>query len=409
MTAAQSQFDSAAPAAEMLAAIQHVLTAYGFYSPLELLLATNRLRYDDYQAWRRGERATLDDVLVPSPAGVRVLLDDGASWARGLHLEAQTVPIYGTDAHAGAELTGSADGRLDDLLRTEYRRPTDRQQPDLFLDGAEMQAQNALIDALAARNRPVAVEALHRMAAIDPGHWTLAHAEALIEALAAPSPEQPEHALPYLRTLEQRWLPAAATLLHTGVRDFMSPLWQTAGRGLEAAAYDPDDPKAHASWAYLNGLDWEGVKRCALAVPEGESEPVLQVRLAQAAWRLRHYAEAVGRWFWLCWHAPAYFEECVEAAGFPDTRLKKAWEAAKDYDFDRQMATSWFPAWTVIEEPGLARTLTPCGGDSEGERAYDHVLALRRGHSDREVLDRRRALRDLHAGLLGRYLDTLDP
>lgn len=409
MTNDRSQPDTTASDAEMQAAIQHLLSAYGFYSPLELLLATNRLRYDDYQGWRRGERATLDEVLLPGPTDARTLLNDGASWVRGLHLEAETVPMYGTDANAGVELTASADARLDVLLRTEYCRPTDRKQPDLFLDGTEMAAQNGLIDALAARNRPAAVEALHRMAEIDPGHWTLAPAEALIEALAAPFPEQPDHALSYLQTLEQRWLPAAATLLHTGVRDFMSPLWRAAGAALEKNPFDPDDSKAHASWAYLNGLDWEGVKRCALGVPDGESEPILQVRLAQAAWRLRHYAEAVGRWFWLCWHAPAYFEECVEAAGFPDTRLKNAWDVAKDQELDPPLATYWFPAWTMIEEPGLARTLAPCGGDSEGERAYDHVLALRRGHSDREDLDRRRALRDLHPGLLGRYLDTLGP
>lgn len=408
MTTDQSHLDPTATAAEMHAAIQHVLSAYGFYAPLELLLATNRLRYDDYQAWRRGERATLDDVLMPNPADVRVLLDVGASWARGLDLEAEIVPFYGTDANSGAELTASADARLDDLLRTEYCRPTDRKQPDLFLDGTEMEAQNALIDALAARNRPLAVEALHGMAAINPGHWTLAPAEALIEALAVPFPEHSDHALSYLHTLEHRWLPAAATLLHTGVRDFMSPLWRAAGRALEEASYDSGDPKAHASWAYLKGLDWEGVKRCALRVPEGESEPVLQVRLAHAAWRLRHYAEAVGRWFWLCWHAPAYFEECVDASGFPDTRVKNAWEASKDQDLDPPMVTRWFPAWIVIEEPGLARTLTPCGGDSDGERAYDHVLALHRGLSDRVDLDHRRALQALHPGLLGRYLDSLD-
>ena len=407
MTNDRPQPDTTASDTELQGAIQHVLSAYGFYSPLELLLATNRLRYDDYQAWRRGERTTLDDALVPGAAAARTLLDDGASWARGLHLEAETVPMYGTDANAGVELTASADARLDVLLRTEYCRPTDRKQPDLFLDGTEMAAQNGLIDALAARNRPVAVEALHRMAEIDPGHWTLAPAEALIEALAAPFPERLDHALAYLQTLEQRWLPAAATLLHTGVRDFMSPLWRAAGNALEGAPFDPDQPRAHASWAYMHGLDWEGVRRSAAAVSESDSEPVLQVRLAEAAWRLRSHGEAVGRWFWLCWHAPAHFEECVDAAGFPHSRLKRTWETARDQDLDPPITPSWLPAWAVIEEPGLARALSPCGGDSDGERAYDHVLALRRGHSDREDLDRRRALRDLHPGLLARYLATL--
>jgi len=407
VTPSEAVAPAAAQDAETQAAFQQQLSAYGFYSPLELLMATNRLRYDDYQAWRQGGRATLDGALVPGSAQVRALLEGATSWARGLQLEGDIVALYGTDSHAGAELKASSDAGLDVLLRTEYRSPTDRKQPDLFLDGSEMRAQNALVDALTSRDRTAAEEARQRLANVDARHWTLDHADALIESLATPPPDDPDQALVYLHALEHRWLPSAGTLLHNGVRDFLSPLWRLVGKALEGVPFDPDNPRAHASWAYLNGLDWEGVRRSVRQIEDADTDPVLQVRMAEAAWRLRHYTEAVGRWFWLCWHAPAHFEECVGAAGFPDARLKNTWEASLDQDLDPPVATRWFPAWAMIEQPGLGRILPPCHGTSEGERAFDHLLALQRGRSDREDLDHRRALRDLHPGLLGRYLDTL--
>ena len=391
----------------MQAAVQQLLTAHAFYSPLELLLATNRLGYDDYQAWRRGEHAALDELFSEGTSGVQTLIEQADSWARDLGLEQGRVPLLGTDAHAGAELRASANPRLDDLLHAEYRRDVDHEQPDLFLDGAEMEAQNALIDVLTMRDLASVRVRLRALTSLDPSHWSVVHAEALIEVLEAPPPEGPEEALSRLGILEHRWLPAAAALLRAGARDFLTPCWRNIGRALENAPFDPGEPKNHASWAYLNGLDWEGVRRTVLDAPDWKSAPALQIRLAEAEWRLRDRRAALGVWFALCWQAPAHFRDCIEAADFPDSALKNAWGLAQDQDFDLPITPPWFPAWMVVEEPGIARGAVPCGGDTDPQRTFDHLLALRGGLTDREDRDHRRALRGLHPELLGRYLGTL--
>ena len=62
----------------------------------------------------------------------------------------------------------------------------------------------------------------------------------------------------------------------------------------------------------------------------------------------------------------------------------------------------------VVEERGLGKTVAPRGGEADPERAFDLVLSLVLGGTDRQDIDNRRALQALHPGLLQRYLDALD-
>ena len=61
--------------AEVYAAVQQLVMAHGEYSPLELLLATNRLGYEDYRAGREGRLGSLDSVLVDGPREIRTWLE----------------------------------------------------------------------------------------------------------------------------------------------------------------------------------------------------------------------------------------------------------------------------------------------------------------------------------------------
>ena len=89
------------PLAEAQTMVQQLIAEHGSCSPLELLLATNRLDYDDYRAWRRGERDTLDDTLVDGPGWARALMEHVQDWALLLNLEAQPIALYGIEENAG--------------------------------------------------------------------------------------------------------------------------------------------------------------------------------------------------------------------------------------------------------------------------------------------------------------------
>ena len=393
---------------EAEAAAQRLLSENGAYSPIELLLATNCLSYEDYRAWRTGERRTLDDALVAGVAGTRRLVEDVESWARSLRLQPDDVPFYGVDANAGTELTASADEVLDALLHTTYRAQADRRQTDLFLDTSGVTAANELVSALSSRNAAAAKPCLERLARLDDSHWMLAGAAMLVEALALPPPAGRAEALRRMEVLEQQWLPAAGAVLRGGARDFVTPLWRDIGTALDDdVPYNPARPKEHASFSYAYGLDWANVRRSVGEVANHRTEPALLELLAEAEWRLRDRREALALWFALCWRAPESFAAAVDAPRFPDRAMQKSWGRLQDQDWPG-VAAAWLPAWMVLDEPGIGRSFRPTGGASPPERAFDLLLRLRAGGSDREDIDNRRALQELHPALFDQYLASID-
>ena len=94
--------------------------------------------------------------------------------------------------------------------------------------------------------------------------------------------------------------------------------------------------------------------------------------------------------------------------------LLSPWDAWLDQDVDPDPSPEWFPAWLLLQEPGLARAL---GDDTAGstlgpQRAFAILRQLLRreavpGEEDLQV-DARRALQQLHPGLLQLYLRRRD-
>ena len=396
-----------ASAAEVHAAVQQLLMEHGEYSPIELLLATNRLGYEDYRAWREGSLGSLDSVLVDGPRETWTWLEAARSWAGALGLDGERVLHHGWEDNAGSVLTASADPPLDAMLSTRFRRVGGHDQLDLFIDSAQTAAVNALLDALASRDAGTANRALERLVAIDRDHGQRFHAVALIEALEASAPEGPEQGFERLQRIEREWAPAASALLGSRRRDFLAPLWRGIGRALEPVRFDPHRPDHHASRAYLEGFDWERLRRSVLAVPGCEREPVLLARIAEAEWRLRNRTKAVESWFALCRLAPEEFERLIEAPDFPDWALRSAWSAALERDLEPEMTPAWFPVWMLIEEPGLAAVLEPRRADDDQSRAFDVVMELLANPGlDERGIELRRALQIIHPGLLERFLAT---
>lgn len=394
------------PLGEAQTAAQRLLAEHGACSPLEVLLATNHLYYDDYQAWRRGEQATLDDSLVGGASDTNTLMDGLAKWARSLRLEAQTVALYGTDDNAGTELTASANAPLDALLHTEFRPAAGRAQLDLFFDSSEAIAVNEVAAALAMRDADTADARLSRLIRLNAAHWAIPDVRTLLDALRAPPPEDAAAGLEQLEVLERRWQPAACAVLHANARDFLAPLWRTVGDAMANVSFAATEPRRHASWAYLNGLDWAKAAASTEAALAAEWHPDLACRLAEAQWRLRQRAAARQQWFALCWRAAEHFEPIIEHSKFPDAAMQNAWQGAKAADVDPPLTVAWLPAWMVLE--GASHAHAPCGGEDEPQRAFDVLLALLAGGSDRQVIDNRRALQALHPGLLARYLAARD-
>ena len=388
---------------EVRTIVQQLLLEHGVYSPLELLLATNRLSYEDYRAWRKGGPASLDAVLAGGADEARALLEAAEAWARTLDLASEPALHQGWEENAGVELRASEDPRIEALLNTRFLRARKPGQLDLFMDSAGTAAVNALRDALWARDARRAGRELERLASLDPDHGQ--RAAVLIAALRR-------------RNLKDRIRDSKRSTDWSGSgcpphRSCSAPAAGTSwrpcgggiGRALDPACFDAGRPNRHASWAYLQGLDWENLRRSVLVVQGYETEPVLLVRLAEAEWRLRNRTKAIEHWFALCRCAPGDFEKQVEAPGFPDWALARGWRIAREQDLEPEMSPRWFPAWMLLEDPGLARVLAPCGGESDPERAFDVMMALLADTGlDERGIAFRRELQAIHPGLLASFL-----
>ena len=383
--------------------VDDLIAAHGAYSPLELLLDTGHLVRDGYDAWRRGERGTLDAALTDSVEATRRLVEQVDQWARTRDdLTPAGRPLVGTGEFAGKELIASANAQLDALLRTEFRGTEHPRQHDIFLHAQGTAASRELTEALSARDIGRVERALSRLAKIDPQHAALGNGRELMAALRADPPSNREEALARLHLAGHRWAPAARAMLRDSAFGFMQQLWLDLGQALWGWPFDPEHPTRHASWAYGRARDWERAKRAIVQEREHANQPVLMARLAEAEWYLDHRDQALHHCFALCWSDPGYFEEVIASPDFPNRLLRKAWFEARDDDLDPPISPLWFPAWTVVHAPQIAGRLRLRRGDTAAERAYDLLLALQ--SPDGDTMDHRKALHAIHSGLFERFL-----
>ena len=198
-------------------------------------------------------------------------------------------------------------------------------------------------------------------------------------------------------------------LLGADGQDFLAPLWRGVGLALEGGDFDPGDPDGHASWVFLQCLDWEAVRRTVCGVPDYADWPVLVGRLAEAEYALHDRVGAVRLWFALCSTAPRHFAALVRRPDFPDMGMAEAWRQAMDTDeLAEDLSPEWFPAWMLIREPGLARALPAAAGTDRPARAFNLMRELRRGgETDERCVPLRAALKDVHSGLFASYMGTL--
>ena len=72
---------------------------------------------------------------------------------------------------------------------------------------------------------------------------------------------------------------------------------------------------------------------------------------------------------------------------------------------------AWFPAWVLTDKPAVAPLLREAqpSRQTAPERATRlllQILSLERQGNQHELVERRKALRDLHAGLYAAYMRT---
>ena len=395
------------------------LLEQGAFAVIELLLATGRLAYSDYESWRRQEIEFLDSVLMGNPEKIRTQIDQTVSYARSIGLveQPQEFTAWHTDAPPNNKpLRISAQTDLHRLIAGRFIPAQLAPQMDLFFDNPVAALTNGIARALAAMNAADAQRQLDRLYEIAPTHSDLAGYDRLVSALAhlGHPIEDARQQLAFL----QETAPTAKRLLGSQWRELLTPLWRQLADALADQPFCADDPQFHRSYALSQAQDWADVSACVLQDPQWWRQPALCLAVAQSgAFQHRRFESLTG-WFALCWHAPAVAAEALSKPQQPDAGVGKAWReflAAEDDlagdDDDAALAPSDFPAWMLLHEPGLARQMTIdlARTHSVGEEHYRCVhrwLEARRAQKKDDELAQRKALQAAHP-LLFRYLKSV--
>ena len=364
--------------------VDRLLLDQGEYQPLEYLLQEGRLSYTDYEAWRRGQLEYLDEALFDDPEHIRQQLAEAEDYLqrRGWEVEPGRYKAWhGARSPSRSQvLRFSADRMLNDCFHRHYRKPQDQPQLDLFTDSPATSLANGIAGALADRNPKEARRLLARLCDVAPDHVRLGEFERLTEAaerLDAPVDDISTE----FQYLQATLIPLADSLLGQASRNLLIPLWQRLSVVLQDRPYRADESELHLSYTAAEAQDWIDARRAVEREPDWQSDPVLLLRHARACERTHDNAAALPSWFTLCWSYPQHAEAVASTINH---ELRHQWE--KFQDLDPVLPIRSFPAWLLLNRPGLIPILPEPTGEPESARAvcpqsYLTLYRLRHNHA----------------------------
>ena len=389
-------------------AVDRLLFEQGVYTPLELLLAEGRLLYADYETWRGGQCDYLEDLLFGDAEQSYDLMKRAEAYVRALGLAAETQRYASWGVQQGHSLRFSSATAPDRCFHTGYCKSDDTPQLDLLMDTAGVTLANGIIRALPQRDEVEARRLLNRLFEIDPGHRQLGGLERLVAAASLESPV--EDAAFELLTLQRELCPLAEEILGPGARHYLAPQWRRLARALLDVDFDEDNPELHSSYPSLRAEDWGQVKASVEAESNWEEQPVLLRRHARACGRLHLDSEALSGWFRLCWHFP---DQAAFIGSEAEPEWRRYWQ--RFLELDPELPNRDFPAWALIDQPGLARWLATerCFADFDVPEDYRATAELVQVKScslvDAGLLDKRKLLQVCNPELFACYLRDFLP
>jgi hypothetical protein len=386
--------------------VDRLLMERGEYHPLEFLLQEGRLSYGDYEAWRNGEVRDLCELLFGDQARIVATLEQAAVYLQRLGWESERL-VYRQRGGADARpLRFSQDNRLDDCFHQAYLKPRDQSQLDLFTDTSTTYLVNGITQALKTLNTGDARHALQQLSEAAPDHAHLGELERLVEAA-----ESLEHPVVDVEAEMRRLVSETSELaerhLKKADRQLLIPLWRRLTTALRGQTFDPSRPELHASHTAMRAGDWQGVRQAVESEADWQCQALLLERHARACTHLSDRAAALRSWCLLCWRFPLLGER-IESCD--DSTFGGGWRAF--LDLEPELPVEDFPAWLLLQSPGLA-SIAP---DAEAcPERYRILLQLQKRRqlgtaaaTDVNAMALRAALKRQAPLLFQYYLDSLD-
>ena len=369
----------------------------GEYSPVELLLAEGRLLYADYEKWLLGEVPYLESCLFGDPQRVKELLSEAAAYAVELGLQADET-AYDVDAGARVKslLRYSADAEANQLFMVRYGKAQGAPQLDLFMDSGAVVLANDVQQALLQGDNERARRCLEQLYELDPNYARLGEFDSLLAANERVD-AQVDDVGQYMEYLQQELSQMAQLVFGGAARQYMARHWRALARQLAETPFNPEAPCLHLSYVAAQSLDWGLVESAVKAQAGWQNDAVLLLRYAEACERQYKPDQALWAWFLLCWQFP---DKCGLIENHAGEANRETWLAFLDADLD--LADTDFPAWVLLQKPGLSKTLPPL--PDVCPQSFRLLLELLSTNAD--DIELRAKLRGISKELFARFLQA---
>ena len=289
------------------------------------------------------------------------------------------------------------------------------QQLDIFADSRDVMLRNDVLEQLQRRDAAEARQAWQKLADGFPDNEALAGLATLVEVLEGDgaTPFADHGALAAVcRHLDDPVEPAARRLLgETAGRAWMASCWRAVAQQAAALPFRAEERDHHAAPVWLRAGDWKEATRAVGRIESWRRIPPPLAWMVEARYRAEGLESALPLLTELAWLSPGLLADLLHRIHDASVDgLRKKFDAS--FDGAGQVSDlAWFPAWALIEKPGLALVLREAqpSRQTAPERAVRlllQILNLERQGSQHELVERRKALRDLHAGLYAAYMKT---
>jgi hypothetical protein len=345
--------------------VDSILFEQGSFSGIAWLIKVGHLDYTDYLNWRNGKVGYLENHFKTTLPEIIASLTLAQHYAEKLNLDAVYQPYASIDQKA-LNICRSPANEL--IFSTVYQPAENRIQMDLFFDSAPILVVQDLIKAIVdSRDNDISMlMAQLRSLALE----TYTSFERLlaqqIQLRNCPTTKSK------IEFLLDTMTPLAFILLGRFANDFLTPFWQQLSLELSGQRFDADSPEDHVSFTAFTSFQWQEVIDAIESETDWNNQPMLLYRYAEACFKLNKEAEGLENWFRLTMLFPESAERLI--IGTDNYLLLSDWRNFNE--LDPELDTLFFPAWTVLKKPALAKIKVKIDDENIGYDTFQLICGL---------------------------------
>lgn len=354
------------------ALVEQTLANHGAWDAVSFLLISHRLRQNNYEAWRMGEIACLEDAVAGNPQRMVEMLKAALQHAESMRLVSAPVTWNGWGKQSSHALRLFHDDDLNARFQLRLSPKANRPQLDLFMDAPHIILLNRLRQALL--NRSPECGALFDRALDEIANEpALARLDAIRAAMATAFIENPVAWLAYLNEVIA---PAAHDEFSHRSMDIMAPLWRTAADAMIHIRFDPEQPENHASHAFLLAHAWEQCLASVEQIPNWFEQSNLHERRIAALSAMHEHDAERATWMIYCWCCPDAASAALAKADLHACGLHSLWQQFSQLESEQNIED--FPALIALQnQTGDSHpVIVEHARHTQGWRHYQQITSL---------------------------------